>query len=100
MAVTAGALLLCNLHRSAFAVLLPDLCSQLGLRASQVGAVQAAMLAAYLAGQVPSGRLADKYSGTRCAGGWGPHCWCGLGRRAPPYRLTLVAGCCLTEFAL
>uniref|UniRef100_A0A383VPL3 Major facilitator superfamily (MFS) profile domain-containing protein n=1 Tax=Tetradesmus obliquus TaxID=3088 RepID=A0A383VPL3_TETOB len=65
VAVTAGCLLLCNLHRSTFAVLLPDLATQLGLRASQAGAVQAAMLAAYLAGQVPAGRLADKYSGTR-----------------------------------
>ncbi|KAF6257010.1 hypothetical protein COO60DRAFT_1526211 [Scenedesmus sp. NREL 46B-D3] len=51
VAVTAGCLLLCNLHRSTFAVLLPDLAAQLGLRASQAGAVQAAMLAAYLAGQ-------------------------------------------------
>jgi MFS family permease len=65
VAVTAGCLLLCNLHRSTFAVLLPDLAVQLGLRASQAGAVQAAMLAAYLVGQVPAGRLADKYSGTR-----------------------------------
>jgi MFS family permease len=65
VAVTAGCLLLCNLHRSTFAVLLPDLASQLGLKASQAGAVQAAMLAAYLVGQVPAGRLADKYSGTR-----------------------------------
>ncbi|KAF6257008.1 hypothetical protein COO60DRAFT_1526207 [Scenedesmus sp. NREL 46B-D3] len=65
VAVTAGCLLLCNLHRSTFAVLLPDLAAQLGLRASQAGAVQAAMLAAYLAGQVPAGRLADRHTGPR-----------------------------------
>jgi MFS family permease len=65
VAVTAGCLLLCNLHRSTFAVLLPDLAAQLGLKASQAGAVQAVMLAAYLVGQVPAGRLADKYSGTK-----------------------------------
>jgi hypothetical protein len=65
VAVTAGCLLLCNLHRSTFAVLLPDLAAQLGLTASQAGAVQAAMLAAYLVGQVPAGRLADMHSGTK-----------------------------------
>lgn len=50
--ISAGALLLCNLHRSAFAVLLPDLQQQLQLSNSQAGAVQAAMLIAYGAGQV------------------------------------------------
>ncbi|KAF8059183.1 NDK1 [Scenedesmus sp. PABB004] len=65
VAVAAGALLLCNLHRSAFAVLLPDLCAQLGLRAGEAGAVQAVMLAGYLAGQLPAGRLADEYGGPR-----------------------------------
>ena len=65
VAVTAGCLLLCSLHRNTFSVLLPDLCAQLGLRSSQAGAVQAATLTAYLAGQVPAGILADRYGGSR-----------------------------------
>jgi len=39
----------------------------LGLSPTQAGQVQAAMLAAYLAGQLPSGVLADRLGGTRWA---------------------------------
>jgi len=61
---TAVTLLLCNVHRNTFAVLLPQICSHLSLSPSQAGMVQASNLLAYLLGQLPSGRLADKLSGT------------------------------------
>lgn len=61
---TAVSLLLCNVHRNTFAVLLPQVCSQLCLSPSQAGTLQASNLLAYLLGQLPSGRLADKLSGT------------------------------------
>lgn len=63
--ITAGALLLCNLHRATFSVLLPELSVQWGLTPSQAGTLQATMLAAYLAGQLPSGALADWHGGVR-----------------------------------
>lgn len=85
VAVTAGCLLLFSLHRNTFSVLLPDLCQQLGLRASQAGAVQAAMLTAYLVGQVPAGRLADKFGGTRVL-------LCGLALWSTATALTAAAG--------
>jgi MFS family permease len=63
--VAAGCLLLCNLHRSTFAVLLPDLAAALHLRPTHMGLVQSAMLATYLLGQLPAGRAADKQGGLR-----------------------------------
>ncbi|GBF87543.1 hypothetical protein Rsub_00254 [Raphidocelis subcapitata] len=63
--VAGGALLLCNAHRSVFSALLPELAAHLQLRPSQMGEVQAAMLAAYLAGQLPAGALADRFGGLR-----------------------------------
>lgn len=65
MGVAAGAMLLCNFHRSTFSALLPELGAQLHLRPGQLGEVQAAMLAAYLAGQLPAGLLADRFGGPR-----------------------------------
>jgi ACS family glucarate transporter-like MFS transporter len=65
VAVTAGAAFLCSLHRSTFAVLMPSLQQQYGLSLSQVGVLQTATLAAYLLGQLPSGRLADRLGGAR-----------------------------------
>uniref|UniRef100_A0A383WD31 Major facilitator superfamily (MFS) profile domain-containing protein n=1 Tax=Tetradesmus obliquus TaxID=3088 RepID=A0A383WD31_TETOB len=62
---TAVSLLLCNVHRNTFSVLLPQISAQLALSPSAAGAVQAGNLLAYLAGQLPSGRLADTLSGTR-----------------------------------
>lgn len=63
--VVSGALLLCNLHRSTFSVLLPVLLAEFSLSASQAGLIQSAMLVAYLLGQLPSGRLADRMGGKR-----------------------------------
>jgi hypothetical protein len=65
MDYTAASLLLCNVHRNTFSVLLPQISAQLGLSPSAAGAVQAGNLLAYLLGQLPSGRLADTLSGTR-----------------------------------
>jgi MFS family permease len=71
--VTALTLWLANAHRSAFAALLPPLLPGLALTPSAAGALQAAMLAGYLAGQVPAGVWADRLGGPRvllwsCAG--------------------------------
>lgn len=65
MDYTAAALLLCNVHRNTFSVLLPQISSQLALSPSQAGQIQAGNLLAYLLGQLPSGRLADTLGGTR-----------------------------------
>jgi ACS family glucarate transporter-like MFS transporter len=65
VAVTAGAAFLCSLHRSTFSVLMPALQQQYGLSLSQVGVLSTSTLAAYLLGQLPSGRLADKLGGAR-----------------------------------
>eukprot|EP00878_Enallax_costatus_P045193 GHUV01054187.1.p1 GENE.GHUV01054187.1~~GHUV01054187.1.p1 ORF type:complete len:124 (+),score=22.03 GHUV01054187.1:95-466(+) len=66
MDYTAAALLLCNVHRNTFSVLLPQISSALQLSPSQAGQIQAANLLAYLVGQLPAGTAADKLGGTRC----------------------------------
>ncbi|KAI8475106.1 MAG: major facilitator superfamily transporter [Monoraphidium minutum] len=58
-------MLLCNLHRSTFSALLPELAVVMQLRPAQMGDIQAAMLGAYLAGQLPAGALADRLGGPR-----------------------------------
>lgn len=65
MKYTAASLLLCNIHRNTFSVLLPQISASLALSPSQAGAIQAATLFTYLLGQLPAGRLADQLSGTR-----------------------------------
>lgn len=65
VAIICGGMLLCNLHRSTFSVLLPLLCDKFDFSISQVGLMQSTMLLAYLIGQLPSGDLADKLGGER-----------------------------------
>jgi fucose permease len=65
VAIAAGSALFCNLQRSTFSVLTPCLQQQFSLSLSEVSMLQTAMLAAYLLGQLPSGRLADKLGGAR-----------------------------------
>ncbi|KAJ9534340.1 hypothetical protein QJQ45_016042 [Haematococcus lacustris] len=64
-ATTAVAMLLCNAHRSAFSLLVPQVAAHFELAASDVGMLQSAMLVGYLVGQLPAGRLSDSLGGER-----------------------------------
>ncbi|KAL6761234.1 major facilitator superfamily transporter [Haematococcus lacustris] len=58
-------MLLCNAHRSAFSLLVPQVAAHFELAASDVGMLQSAMLVGYLVGQLPAGRLSDSLGGER-----------------------------------
>lgn len=89
VAILAGCLALMNAHRSTFAVLLPDLALRLGLRAADAGMLHGASLLAYLVGQLPGGRLADRFGGPRVL-------LCGLALWSAATAATAAAGGVLT----
>ena len=64
-ATCAVAMFLLNLQRAVFNLLLPLLSRDLGLSLADMAALQSAMLAGYLLGQMPSGWLADRFGGDR-----------------------------------
>ncbi|KAF5832833.1 major facilitator superfamily domain-containing protein [Dunaliella salina] len=65
VAITAVAMLTCNLHRSVFTMLLPDISAHHLLTLKDVGVMNSAMLGGYLAGQIPAGFLSDMLGGER-----------------------------------
>lgn len=64
--VCAIAMLLCNMHRNTFTMLLPLMADGCSFTLQQQGMLHASMLVGYLAGQLPAGQLADKFGGDRC----------------------------------